>query len=113
MEGNFVFEKCPVCKEGTVIKTKTMLGLKTKISCNRCNSEWIERGFSAGTTTTKFELKSDSSKYNKQTLADYEWRRIAEGGLSDLELVLQERKLPTAHIEGLNIILNNLTSPVE
>lgn len=111
-EEKVLFEKCPVCETGKVKKTTvkgflSLLGTKEKIQCDnrKCGATWERKG------TNEFGLVPSArfvNRYEGETLTLREWKRIAEGGLSDAEEQLEEIKsgnLPIVPAEQLDIIL--------
>src|SRR6266498_84777 len=82
-------QKCWICKEG-IIKRGTILFIETDsfYECNHCHTEFHKQ-------EGKFLLKNVPSKsswlkYEKKLLSLNEIKQIAQGGLSDAEIVQQQ-----------------------
>jgi len=101
------FDICPICKNGRVFYYKPKglikIGKSDKTMCESCFANFMDGGMVEGEASFKLDLsESDKEhKYANQTLKKSEWER----GISDLDVTLQENRLPTYHVVGLPIIL--------
>jgi len=102
-----VFEMCPICKNGKVNNYKKTGFLKITKSnlmvCEKCYANFIDSGLKEGEASFKLDLSESNKehKYNNQILKKSEWIR----GISDLDVTIQENRLPNYQVVGLPIIL--------
>ncbi len=110
--GRVVLEKCPVCRRAPVksVFVKELfgiLGTREKIQCQNKNCGATFERKEAGTLRLIPSARF-VNRYEGEVLTIREWRRIADGGLSDAEEQLAKIKkgeLPTIPAEQLDIIL--------
>jgi len=93
------YERCPACGAGRLSKTvsRGFMGLTSteSYSCPNCGAVFTREG----SNTFKLSRITDTSRpawrdYANQTLSDEEWKRIADGGVSDA----RQRELDLDHL---------------
>jgi hypothetical protein len=82
---------CPVCRTGALAESdvKGLFHSKRELVCGDCGSVFVDHEGSPRRfelTATRNPAEGCWQHYKHQTLSEVEWRRIAQGGISDAEL---------------------------
>lgn len=95
---------CPACKSSALTpKThKGMLSTKITLECDYCGAIYEKKGEKYKLTEIYDTESQFWQKYGQKTLTENEWTRIANGGMSDEETQLQEKK--SAEIDLVNFV---------
>ena len=108
-EKEVIFKKCPVCKKGEVAKitSKSFFGLlsSNSILCSNCKAKFSLQAEKEEEKVFKLDLSESEMKnaYEGQSLKVSEW----EKGTSDLDVCIQNKKLPNLKVVGLKTILSD------